>query len=298
MLAARQARCLWSWPSCCFLRRQRHRCDDVQVRWCSLPLARRSSCAALLLSLRIVRPVNLSSCPEVARLSPARNHTAAWFELLWCLLTAFLVPRCSFLASSRWCLCSGVLFSDSLGRSLSGCLSGCLRPAPSCLFRPAITPPYSHARAIWAFELIMRLCSCGAPCTADLVLCFSCADLCIAGIAQPSCWPLFPCRFPPFSFVSLTGAYARWSLSFVLLIAYNILVMIACNSADNSARFIPDRWYLFVRIDLSFCPVVLILHYGCDWMRLLLFSSIPIQNIPLFLIAGIDLYESTYHSAI
>ena len=162
-----------------------YRCADVLCRLLAALLVPRSS----FLCVFSVPSTPLSSCPEVARLSPARNHTAAWFELLWCLLTALPVPR--FLASSRRCLCSGVLFSGS---------PGCVR---SLL---AYSGLRSHARAIWAFELIMRLCSCGAPCAADLVLCFSCADF-WCRYCSTELLTALPVPLPSF-LVCLTGAYA------------------------------------------------------------------------------------------
>ena len=119
--------------------------------------------------------------------------------------------------------------------------------SPFSAYSPSRQPP-------WA--LVLRLLACPRPATMqplDLSFCGACWPLFLcrafsprpagasvlvscfmallaalvtsdAGIAQPSCWPLFP---PPFSFVSQVPMLSRWSPSFVLLIAYNILVMIA-----------------------------------------------------------------------
>ena len=247
-------------------------CADVLCRLLAALLVPRSSflCVFSVPSTPWALVLRLLACPRPATMQPLDlSFCGACWPLFLCRAFSPRPAGASVLVSCFMALLAA---------------SGAFLPIPACDHTPA------------RFERLSSLCGCVlVMLLVPPILCYASLVTSDAGIAQPSCWPLFP---PPFSFVSQVPMLSRWSPSFVLLIAYNILVMIACNSTDNSARFIPDRWYLFVRIDLSFCTVFLILHYGCDWMRLLLFSSIPIQNITLFLIARIYLYESTYHSAI
>jgi len=172
-----------------------------------------------------------------------------------------------------------------------------LRPEPSCLFRPAITRP--RDLSFWAhYAAVFLWCSLCRWSCAMLLLCWLLMQVLLNRVADRSsraasllsrlshrclcsradhyhlcCWSLI--------------IYWWWSLV-ILLIILLALFLIAdiylYESTYHSAlffkfcttvvtgcdccyflrfrfeyRFIPDRWYLFVRIDLSFCPVCLIL---------------------------------------